>query len=305
MAVKKVGRTTTPKTSDKQTCILQVSEKCKKKHGQNVKSNFYQKISNTFIGEKVHICKDCMKEYVYQGEKFANKERFKDVCRWIDIPFIEELWDSSFADRKETIGIYMKNVAFNWIGKTWRDSDYPDEISKNYNTKEVYVEDENVYDYVKLRKEWGRFSNEELEFLADRFREWDEKTTINTLPLERIVKRLCIKELRIQQTEENGDDTGKLEAGYITLMDKADLTPKNKKEDKTGSDEKWLGEKIMLIETKEPAEYYKDKKMYEDFDSLWEYMKTLIYRPLKNLLTKERDFTGKYSIDEEDKLDEV
>jgi len=52
-----------------------------------------------------------------------------------------------------------------------------------------------------------------------------------------------------------------------------------------------LGVNAETIEKYTPAEYYKDKKLFSDFDSVGDYYKRLILRPIKNLMfgTNERD----------------
>ena len=47
---------------------------------------------------------------------------------------------------------------------------------------------------------------------------------------------------------------------------------------------------IKNIEETTPAEYYKDKELFKDFDSIEEYIKKFITRPLKNFITGSRDF---------------
>ena len=47
-----------------------------------------------------------------------------------------------------------------------------------------------------------------------------------------------------------------------------------------------------MIEKYTPAEYYKDKKLYRDYDNLGEYISRFLFRPLKNLMfgTQDRDY---------------
>ena len=57
-----------------------------------------------------------------------------------------------------------------------------------------------------------------------------------------------------------------------------------------------LGELIREIEEVCPAEYYKDKKLYADFDHLKEYIERFMTRPLRNLLTGSKELDKEFSL---------
>ena len=57
-----------------------------------------------------------------------------------------------------------------------------------------------------------------------------------------------------------------------------------------------LGEMIRDIEEFCPAEYYKDKKLYADFDHLKEYIERFMTRPLRNLLTGSKELDKEFSL---------
>lgn len=57
------------------------------------------------------------------------------------------------------------------------------------------------------------------------------------------------------------------------------------------SGDETLGVTLAVISQYTPEEYYKDKKLYKDFDGIGEYFQRFVLRPLKNLVlgTTERD----------------
>ena len=57
-----------------------------------------------------------------------------------------------------------------------------------------------------------------------------------------------------------------------------------------------MGEMIRDIEEFCPAEYYKDKKLYADFDHLKEYIERFMTRPLRNLLTGSKELDKEFSL---------
>lgn len=285
-------------------CILQYSEKCSNKNGVRKEDDFYATTSKLYKDKKCHICKDCIKEYVYNGDTLPDLERLKHILRMVDVPFETKLWEKALEDKYESIGVYFKNIKLKYNNSS---SSYNDDSIKT-----TIKEDKNgsvnktQYNYYKLRKKWGKFSDEDLEFLEDRYMEWDnEMGGLETLPSRKMVIRICVKELQTRNADENGDNTDKLDDSLIKLMNTAQLTPKSMSEkNKMGSDE-CFGVWNYEIENYEPSEYFKDKKIYVDSDNLWELFKELLVRPMKNLLLGQRDFTGKYSIEEEDELGEV
>ena len=57
------------------------------------------------------------------------------------------------------------------------------------------------------------------------------------------------------------------------------------------TDKDSFGAWLEIISHYTPEEYYKDKKLYKDFDGIGDFCKRHVFRPLKNLLckTNERD----------------
>ena len=59
-----------------------------------------------------------------------------------------------------------------------------------------------------------------------------------------------------------------------------------------------LGVLYRDIEQFTPAEFYKDKKLYKDFDYLKEYIERFMKRPLKNLLTGSKELDKEFNLSE-------
>ena len=74
--------------------------------------------------------------------------------------------------------------------------------------------------------------------------------------------------------------------------------------DASETDEFTIGVNIETIEKYTPAEYYKDKKLYKDYDGLGDYFDRMIARPVKNAIfgTEERD--KEFYIHDEDEVDD-
>lgn len=62
-----------------------------------------------------------------------------------------------------------------------------------------------------------------------------------------------------------------------------------------------FGVTAETIEKYTPAEYYKNKELYRDFDNIGEYAERHIFRPLKNIILGTRDKDHEFYVkDEED-----
>jgi hypothetical protein len=59
-----------------------------------------------------------------------------------------------------------------------------------------------------------------------------------------------------------------------------------------------LGEMIRDIEEYCPADFYKDKTLYADFDHLKEYISRFMARPLRNLLTGSKEMDKEFNLSE-------
>lgn len=290
---------------DENYCILQIGKTCKKKGGIKKETEFYMATSELFNGKKIHICKECIHDYAYGNGNSPDVDRFKELLRASDYPFYKDVWDSSFNDLKmETVGAYFKNIWLNYKQKTWKDSDSLCESNiKAIEEQELLSKD---YNDSKLSNIWGRgYTIDELHWLEDYYESWRNKFGLEDLPVQRLARRISITELKIRKAEENGDNTDKLDKSLMELMDKASLTPKNLKGTAETDSQKAWGLFIRDIEKTKPAEFYKNKKLYEDHDGLLDYFKRFILRPMRNLLTGTRIFDKEYNIEKEPQIGDV
>jgi hypothetical protein len=115
---------------------------------------------------------------------------------------------------------------------------------------------------------------------------------------EIFIKDLCY--IKLQQmtamNESNIKDFDTLTKLYRETFKQAGL--KTIIETDTSSDEA-LGVTLAVISQYTPEEFYKDKKLYKDFDGLGDYLKRYVLRPLKNLLAGSSERDEEHSIKEE------
>ena len=128
------GRKTTPKkTSDEPKYLCHHCLKEKKK------SDFYMSTDPNILTGVVALCKDCTRKIALNWDDnrqefgICTKKSVMSALEYIDKPFLNKLWDSSYAEwanqegqlRRTTIwDAYIKNVGMvQYRGMRWRDGD--------------------------------------------------------------------------------------------------------------------------------------------------------------------------------------
>lgn len=275
-------------------CIAQVSNKCRDKKGVLSNKDFYMASNSIlFKNGKVNICKDCMKEYVYIDEQI-NIDRFKKVLMLCDLPFFSREFESALSDSKETIGTYMKNIYLNYKDKTWNDGEIDKKIEININPNSDFIVTK------EMKKKWGNnYSIDDYEFLEDVYFEWCSKYKSDTLSEQKTFQFLTLKELEIRKAREQGSSTDKLEETYRKFSSDANVIPRDANAMNDSENLNTLGIWTRDIEKYRPAEYFKDKKVYNDHDNMKSYYERFVLRPLKNLLTGTREFDKEFNVEDE------
>lgn len=295
MAITKVSK---PVDNNIYYCIAQVSDKCRNKKGVLTIKDFYMASNlNLFKNGKVSICKECMKEYVYI-DKQINIDRFKKILMLCDLPFFSREFESALSDSKETIGVYMKNIYLNYKDKTWNDG----EIDKK---TEIKTDEDSDFTVTKeMKKRWGRnYSTDDYEFLEDTYYEWCNKYKSDTLSEQKTFQFLTLKELEIRKAREQGSSTDKLEETYRRFSSDANVIPRDANAMNDSENLNTLGIWTRDIEKYRPAEYFEDKKVYNDNDNMKSYYERFILRPLKNLLIGTREFDREFNVENESDIE--
>ena len=144
MAARSAGKKSTP---TKKTAADDMKYLCPHCLKEKKKSEFYISTDPRVLTGITSICKDCVRKIALawddnrQEYGACTKKTVMDALEYIDRPFLEKLWSSSYAEwaddtsqkRRTTIwDAYIKNVGLkNYNGLRWRDGDI-------FNT---YVED--------------------------------------------------------------------------------------------------------------------------------------------------------------------
>lgn len=262
-------------------------------------SNFYY--SSSYVNkytETVQICKDCIFDYVVGDSSPDDMIKVKDILRMIDKPFIESVWKTSQEESKKsernTFRTYMKNIAMpHNKDKSWKDSQFKEDIVVVKKEKVPEIND-TVTD--EQLKEWHRmWGEEELEgylFMDKFYNEYMTKFPKDSPAQVNTYKSLAKIHWKAEQklNDDEIKEWKELMDVSSKLHNDANIKPVQSKG--VGEDKglHCYGLWIADIEEKRPAEYFEDKKLYKDFDSLEKYFDKWVLRPFKNLFGKQRDF---------------
>jgi hypothetical protein len=250
--------------------------------------------------ERTNICKKCVWDYVEPEEKNAyNLNKVKEILRMMDKPFIQNLWNTSAeeSEKKEPaldyFKTYMKNVAMTGFRNlNWNDSEFEIIAKNEKDEKDELKEVTYTQNELKImRKFWGDYNVSDYTFLEEFFNEYMSKFPKETPAQINIYKSLA--KIHLQAEKE-------LAAGQIkNYKDLMDLSSKMHNDgnikpiQSSGVDEKTMsayGLWIKDIEKTEPAEYFKNKPLYEDYDSFGKYLEKWFLRPIKNIFNVSNDF---------------
>ena len=121
--------------------------------------NFYVSTDPRVLTGRTSMCKDCVQKIAFNWDEnrqemgTPTKKSVMDALEYIDRPFLESLWNSSYHEwlnpdakkkRKSIWDTYIKNVSMiNYNGMRWRDGDI-------FNT---YIEDAKQIANMEVKKE--------------------------------------------------------------------------------------------------------------------------------------------------------
>ena len=112
----------------------------------------------------------------------------------------------------------------------------------------------------------------------------------------------CIKLKQMEAMQKNDTKTfGDLTKLYRDTFKQAGLKTTQESD---GSNDETLGVTLSVISQYTPEEYYKDKKLYKDYDGLGDYITRLLFRPLKNLQFGSKDRDEEFKVKDSDNYGE-
>lgn len=259
-------------------------------------TEFYKSNSGFYKESHLPICKSCFNEKYgnYSVEYDDKAKAMRRMCMAFDVYYNPELFDKCKKDGEVVLGTYfrMLNMTQN-KGKTFEDTlDEEFELAKREKEKggKVWqIEEEQINP--KDIERWGfGFENEDYDILNSHYNLLKSANPNCDSNQEIFIDDLCFTKMQQLKAvrEGNVDDYNKLTDSYRKSFKEAGLKTVR---DSNINEEFSMGVNAEIIEKYTPAEYYKGKELYKDFDNIGDYISRFLLRPLKNLMhgTKDRD----------------
>ena len=235
------------------------------------KSSYYSKKSND-SGIEPFACKKCLLNMATDKAGKAelrvdNKEKAISVLQRLDLPFIEKVYDTAVQDCASDVGEKNRSVGWlqymvmilslpNWRGQTFANSEWeiPAEDDANDGlTSEAALK--------KARKLFGNYPDKDLAFLYTEYKDWTQRYVCDSKAQELLFKRVCFKQLAIENAQKAGKDTKELDKSLQELISSLGLKPSQNNNNALADNltfgqliDKWENEQPIP----EPSEEFKD-----------------------------------------------
>lgn len=278
-------------SNDKHNCCQCDDEKL-------VLSDFYQCYSSFYSNtNRLPICKKCLnrKFIQYSLEYHSHEKAIQRICMAFDLYYSQSIFDSCKNDNENVIvGNYIKRLNMvQYKGKTFDTTlgegfvfsgeKLTKTTQKSDNEPQIKPEDIDTWGGGLSATDYD-ILNSHYKFLKDANPQCDSNAEI-------FITDLCYTKMQQMKAVREGrvDDYNKLTESYRKSFQTAGL----KTVREANADEDFtIGVNAETIEKYTPAEYYKNKKLYQDYDDLGEYLDRFLLRPLRNLMhgTKDRDY---------------
>jgi len=279
---------------------------CRKCMEMKKPNNFYSAVDDLDSNGFFSICKSCC-ESIY--DSYYNVEHdvaraMLRTCRKINLMFDEGALEStliqikSAMDKGKTydgiLGLYKSKLTVSSKSDFFDRGEYTDftftEPSVSLPPSEPLDNSEESFD---LKQYWGENLNfDDYVFLEKEMSEWKKTHKCDTKAEETLLKEICHKQLEIRKKREElkGNSPAALVKELQQLMVTAAIDPSKTASIGAGKSQDTFSSFIKTIEEKEPADFYKDKELFKDYDNIDFYFRKYVTRPLKNFITQSRDF---------------
>ena len=243
------------------------------------------------------ICKTCVNE-IFDYNLLVSGNNLNDAiyktCRTLNVMYLESVVDSLklHLNKKEEkglkveiFGLYKSHLG-RWISLN---KGVPATFNEN---KNVFVRDENndvltdetEEDKEYLIKMWGDgFTKEDYSFLEHELAQWQGSHSSNSHGEIVLLKEICYVQLDLRNSRMGTvKDTSSSLKKLIEAMKAGGFDPAKVSQANSGTNKETWGMFLKVIEETTPAEYFKDKELYKDFDNQDTYFQNYIRRPAIN-----------------------
>lgn len=278
--------------------------------------NFNRSKSPIYKGNNgyLSICQNCVAELYEQYVKFYDNDEdaaAERICQITDMYFDPEVWamsrkisESRNGRSRNRISTYVSKLNLNQVDGC---TTYSDTLVKrweadvkNASTVAEVEQNKDIATPTDVVRRFGTgFSEGDYDSMQYEYQDWVRRygEPIDKRQEELYVS-ICYMKLNQQKLLQKGDANIGAAANSYRSQIEAATTEIEDRIKKAEADKQLspLGEMIRDIEEFCPAEYYKEKKLYSDYDRLREYIDRFMTRPLRNLLTGSKELDKEFSL---------
>ena len=262
-------------------------------------ANFIKSSSSIFAGlGHLPICKSCIvREFKkYKIEYQSAQRAMQRLCMMFDIYFDAALFDKCPDDDNTVVGSYIRRTNLGqYKGRTFdttiEEGFYFTGEKSRIDMAPPNKEKELAPIDPRLTEKWGEgLAKMDYSMLEDHYRYLKSANPNCDSNQEIFIIDLCFTKMQQMRAvrESRVDDYSKLTESYRKTFAQAGLKTV---QDAGANNEDCWGVWQERIAQYTPEEYYRNKKLYRDFDGIGSYFERFVLRPLRNLMhgTQERD----------------
>ena len=277
-------------------------------------SKFYRTYSDLYSDTGyMPVCKECFTKIVdlYTMKFGSQREAMKRTCMAFDLYYNDEIFDAVDGD-EAYIGKYLKRLGMTQHRKKTFDTALTEGLSFGgilYDKKARAIRDkimaaekaakESPIDPEDIKK-WGPgFALEDYDEMNRHYALLKAANPRADGNQENYIMDCC----RIKMHQLKASRDGSLDAfqKMTELYTKTYNAGKLKSVgDGALAEDFTFGVTVETIEKYTPAEYYKNKGLFRDYDHVGEYAERHIFRPLRNIVLGTRDKDFEYYVKDED-----
>ncbi|MBQ0035588.1 MAG: hypothetical protein KBT35_01580 [Firmicutes bacterium] len=230
-----------------------------------ISSNNFYTSKKTKDGINHCGCKSCLLDQATDFDKktkirLDNREKTINVFKLLDIPFIESVYKSQLQLLADDVAEKQRTTAYQQLltltrslpqykGKTFADSEFDVDSDQALEKEETKIIQKTLK---SAKKRFGtNYNQEELMFLENEYQDWTNRYPCDNKSQELLFKRVCCKELEIDNAQKNGKDTKDMDATLQNLLGSLNIKP-NQKTSSELTDNLTFGQLIDRWEQEKP-----------------------------------------------------
>ena len=282
---------------------------------QTKSATFFYEATNKELDTNglMSVCKACCQDIYRSNLKIDGtiERAILRTCRTLDMKYDQDAIETtkthiaalsqSGRNIEAIFGIYRQRLGI----ATKKNSESMCFTEPSYETIETMPMSGTEEDK-ELKKFWGdNYTLGEINYLEEELADWKKTHKCDTKAEESLLVELCHKSLEIRKERAlgTGHSTAELVKELQNLMKTASVDPAKTALIGSGRAQDTFSSFIKIIEENDPADYYKDKELFKDFDNIGWYFRKYVTRPLSNFIQNSRDFNVDFD-EVDDEVDE-